>query len=88
MSRPPRIDTAQDIPLTIGCPQVHTESVEAALRMNRKLLLAMSVWLVIIAAGLNFYVVWSSETDVRRVIITEREVPAPDKTQEQRGNQA
>ena len=63
----------------LAAQQAHTEAVEASLRLNRRLLPAMAVLLVIVG-GLNLYALWPRDMSVRRVIITEE--PAPEQPPE------
>ena len=67
----------------LAAQQAHTEAVEAALRLNRRLLLAMAVLLVIVG-GLNLYALWPGEWSTKRVIIIEE--PAPEQVPEPAGN--
>ena len=65
--------------------QAHTEAVEASLRLNRRLLIAMALLLVIVG-GLNLYALWPREWSEKRVIIIEE--PAPEQEEVVEGDQA
>ncbi len=70
--------TSQQQPLNISrsllaAQKVHARAVEASLRLNRRLLVAMAVLLVIVG-GLNLYALWPSEWSAKRVIIIEEPV--------------
>lgn len=63
----------------LAAQKAQGEAMEASLRLNRRLLLAMTVLLVIVG-GLNLYALWPSAWSEKRVIIIEgpavEDVPA------------
>ena len=71
----------------LAAQQAHAEAVEASLKLNRKLLIAIAVLLVIVG-GLNLYALWPHDLGVRRAIILEEEIPAVEQEQEIPGDQA
>ena len=71
----------------LAAQQAHAEAVQASLSLNRKLLIAVAVLLVIVG-GLNLYALWPHDLGVRRAIILEEEIPAVEQEQEIPGDQA
>ena len=71
----------------LAAQQAHAEAVEASLRLNRRLLLAIVVLLAIVG-GLNLYALWPADISTRKVIILEEEIPTVEQEQEIPGDQA
>ena len=69
----------------LAAQKAHAEAVEASLRLNRKLILAMAV-LMAIVGGLNLYALWPTDISAKRVIIIEE--PAAEQEEVIRGDQA